>query len=134
MTSSVTALSDQREKLASIGGERRGERRYELELEIQWNLLHRRRVLDTGTGRTRDLSSHGVLFETGRALPLGSHVEASIAWPALLQGVAHLKLMAAGRGGRSETGITAIRVVQHEFHTTGAPQRRAAIPGSGVWQ
>ena len=134
MTSSVMALSDRREKLVTIGGERRGERRYELELEVQWKLVHRRRVLDTGTGRTRDVSSHGVLFETGRALPLGSHVEASITWPARLHGVAHLKLVAAGRVVRSEAGVTAIRMVQHEFRTAGAPQQRVATPGSGVWQ
>jgi hypothetical protein len=134
MTSSMTALSDPREKVVTIGGDRRVERRYELELEIHWKLLHRRRVLDSGTGRTRDLSSHGVLFETGRALPLGSHIEASVCWPARLHGVAQLKLLAAGRVVRSEMGVTAIRMVQHEFRTAGGATQRVAPAGSGFGQ
>ena len=133
MTVSVTALSDPREKLVTIGGDRRAERRYGLELDIQWKVLHRRRVLDTGTGRTRDLSSHGILFETGRALPVGSYVEAAVSWPARLHGVAPLKLTAAGRVVRSDMGGTAIRMVQHEFRTVGGPAQRLAAPVSSVW-
>ena len=134
MTSSVAALSDPHDTLVMIGGDRRGERRYELDLEIQWKLLHRRRTLDSGTGRTLDLSSHGVLFETGRALPRGAHIEASVCWPARLHGLANLKLLAAGRVVRSEAGVTAIRMVQHEFRTAGGAPQRMSAPDSCVWR
>ena len=132
MTSPMMALGDPREKLVTIGGDRRSERRYELELEIHWKLLHRRRVLDSGTGRTRDLSTHGVLFETGPALPVGSHIEASVSWPARLHGVAALKLLATGRVVRSGMGVTAIRMEQHEFRAAGGPPQRNAGPVSSV--
>ena len=115
-----------------IGGDRRAERRYELELEIRWKLLHRRRVLDNGTGRTRDLSSHGILFETGCAVPLGAHLEVEVSWPALLHGVRPLKLMAAGRVVRSDAACTAIRVMQHEFRIAGSPAQRAGTADAGA--
>ena len=103
-----------------IGGDRRTYRRYELELDVRWKLMHRRKVLESGTGRTRDLSSHGILFEAGRGIPAGSQIEAAIAWPARLHGVAPLKLLAVGRVVRSDLGCTAIRVERHEFRTAGA--------------
>ena len=50
-----------------IAGDRREDRRYQLQLECKWKLIRRRRVLDTGTGLTVDVSSGGLLFEIGRA-------------------------------------------------------------------
>src|ERR1035441_1289894 len=104
-------------------GDRRGDRRYGIQLDIRWKLLHRRRVLDSGIGRTRDLSSRGILFEVGRILPARSHLEVAISWPALLHGVSPLKLVAAGRVVRSDGTCTAIRMTQHEFRTAGPPRR-----------
>ena len=125
MTALANIRDERREEPATIGGERRVERRYSLQLEIRWKLLHRRRVLDTGAGRTRDLSSHGILFETGRMLPFGSRLEVAVSWPALLHGVAPLKLVAAGRVVRSDQTCAAIRMTQHEFRTAGASTDRA---------
>ena len=64
-----------------IGGDRREDRRYQLQLECKWKLIRRRKVLDTGTGHTIDVSSGGLLFDAGRHLPEGLNVELSIAWP-----------------------------------------------------
>ncbi len=49
-----------------IDGDRRQDRRYHLQLELKWKLIRRRRVLDTGTGHTLDVSSGGILFDAGR--------------------------------------------------------------------
>jgi hypothetical protein len=132
MTASGRVVDEQGDRLAAIGGDRRGERRYGLQLDIRWKLLHRRRVLDSGAGRTRDLSSHGILFETGRVLPIGSHLEVAVSWPALLHGVSPLKLVAAGRVVRSDEICSAIRMNQHEFRTAGGAteQTKAAIASS----
>jgi hypothetical protein len=124
---SATARQPRSDGVEAIAGDRRGNRRYDLRLEIRWKLLHRRRVLDSGSGWTRDLSRHGVLFEAGRMLPLGSHLEVVVSWPALLHGIKPLKLLAIGRVVRSDDASTAIRMTQHEFRTAGTPDRVTAL-------
>lgn len=104
-----------------IAGERRGDRRYGIQLDLKWKLVRRRRVLDTGAGRTVDLSSSGVLFNAGRSLPEGLNVELSIAWPVLLHNVAPLQLTVAGRIVRCEGRVIAVQMVQHEFRTVSIP-------------
>src|SRR5712672_1930056 len=99
----------------AIAGDRRQDRRYQLHLELKWKLIRRRRVLDTGTGQTIDLSSGGIHFDAGRHLPEGLNVELSIAWPVLLHNVAPMQLMAAGRIVRSTVRKIAIQTTQHEF-------------------
>jgi hypothetical protein len=106
-----------------ISGNRRFDRRYDLQLELQWKLIRRRRVLDIGTGRSLDLSSSGILFDAGRCLPVGFNVELAISWPVLLDKVAPLKLVVSGRIVRSDGGRAAIRIVQHEFRAVGIHAR-----------
>jgi len=101
------------------GGDRRADRRYEISLELRWKVIRRRQTIDTGSGRTIDLSSGGILFEASRPLPAGRNVELSIAWPALLQNVTPLQLIAYGRIVRSDGYRAAMRMSQHEFKTLG---------------
>ena len=115
-----------------IAGERRGDRRYPILLDLRWKLIHRKRVLDTGEGRTLDLSSGGVRFESGRTLPEGFDVELAIFWPVLLHNVAPMQLVVSGRIVRSESGQIAIRMVQHEFRTVGMPANRGVTPSKTV--
>jgi hypothetical protein len=113
----------------SLQGDRRDDRRYRMGLDLKWRLVRRRKVLDTGNGRTLDLSSRGVFFDAGRALPVGLNVEMSISWPALLHNVAPMQLMVLGRIVRSDGHRAAVHIVQHEFRTTGslAEPRSAAV-------
>ena len=103
----------------AIAGDRREERRYEIQLDVKWKLIRRRRVLDTGTGQTIDMSSGGILFDAGRHLPEGLNIELSITWPVLLHNVAPMQLAASGRIVRSAGRRVAIQTVQHEFRTVG---------------
>src|SRR5881227_2730113 len=80
-----------------IGGDRREDRRYPINLELRWKLIRRRKVRDTGSGRTIDLSSGGILFDASRPLPSGMNVELSINWPVLLHNVAPMQLVISGR-------------------------------------
>ena len=119
----------------AIGGDRRQDRRYQLQLDLKWKLIRRRRVLDTGTGQTVDVSSGGILFDAGRHLPEGLNVELSISWPVLLHNVAPMQLVATGKIVRCNGRQVAIQTTQHEFRTAGisAEQRNAtrrAIPES----
>jgi|ERR1017187_2224696 hypothetical protein len=102
-----------------IGGERRKDRRYHLQLELKWKLIRRRRILDTGTGRTMDVSSGGICFDAGRSLPEGLNVELSISWPVLLRNLAPMQLVAIGKIVRCNGRRVAMQTVQHEFRTAG---------------
>src|ERR1017187_7982477 len=108
----------------AIAGDRRRDKRYELNLELRWKLIKRRRVLDSGEGRTVDLSSGGILFDSGRPLPAGLNVELSVTWPVMLHNVAPLQLVVYGKIVRSVGRRTAIRMVQHELRTLGATGER----------
>lgn len=113
-----------------IAGNRRSDRRYSINLDLRWKLIRRRRVLDTGTGRSIDLSSGGILIEADRPLPVGLNVELSLSWPAMLHNVAPMQLVIAGRIVRSAGRQVGIRMTQHEFRTQGTPadQRVTAVP------
>ena len=112
----------------SIPGDRRSDRRYPLLLDLRWKLIRRRRVLDTGTGGTLDLSRGGVRFESGRPLPAGCNVELAISWPVLLHNVAPMQLVVQGRVVRSEGGRIAMRMTQHEFRTLGVSHNHCSVP------
>jgi hypothetical protein len=103
----------------TIGGERRKDRRYHLQLELKWKLIRRRRLLDTGTGRTIDVSSGGIRFDAGRHLPEGLNVELSISWPVLLRNLAPMQLVAIGKIVRCDGREVSMQTVQHEFRTAG---------------
>jgi hypothetical protein len=114
-----------------IGGDRRQDRRYPLQLEMKWKLIRRRRVLDSGKGQTLDLSSGGILFDAGRHLPEGLNVELAISWPVLLRDVAPMQLVAVGKIIRSNARHAAIQTTQHEFRTVGiSSDNRNSQPGS----
>jgi hypothetical protein len=113
-----------------IAGDRRQDRRYQLQLECKWKLIRRRKVLDAGTGHTLDVSSGGLLFDAGRHLPEGLNVELSIAWPVLLHNVAPMQLVASGKIVRSSGRHAAIQTVAHEFRTTGIPADQRQAPAN----
>ncbi|HMD76508.1 MAG TPA: PilZ domain-containing protein [Terracidiphilus sp.] len=115
-----------------IAGNRRSDRRYPLRLDLRWKLIRRRRVLETGVGSTLDLSKGGVRFESNRPLPEGFNVELAINWPALLHNVAPMQLVVLGRIMRSEDGQIAIRTMQHEFRTVGAPANHCDAPSKAA--
>ena len=104
-----------------ISGDRRIDKRYQLQLDLKWKLIRRRKVQDTGSGQTIDVSSGGILFDASRPMPVGLNVELSIAWPVLLHNVAPMQLVVSGRIIRSVGSQVAIRITQHEFRTVGVP-------------
>jgi hypothetical protein len=71
----------------------------------------------SGTGRTLNIGSGGVLFTTEEKLPLGRTVELSVNWPAMLDGTCPLKFVAVGRVVRAEEDIAAVRIERYEFRT-----------------
>jgi c-di-GMP-binding flagellar brake protein YcgR len=111
--------SEETEQVQCINGDRRQDRRYRIHLDLRWKLIRRRRVLETGVGKTVDLSSGGILFDAGRQLPVGLNVELSISWPVLLRNEAPMQLIVSGRVVRTSQNTTAVAMAQHEFRTSG---------------
>jgi hypothetical protein len=112
-----------------IAGDRRYERRYDIQLDTRWKLVRRRKVMEAGVGRTIDLSSSGILFDAGRTLPVGLNIELSVSWPVLLHNVAPLQLVVLGRIVRADNTRLAVRMIQHEFRTMphSADQRKPPL-------
>jgi hypothetical protein len=96
---------------------------------IEYKVLLRNSRVVTGVGRTVNISSGGVLIDTGNSLPRGLGIELSIAWPANLNGVAALKLHVIGKTLRTQSNLTAVRIRRYEFRTRGkvSPDRQSAL-------
>jgi len=95
--------------------------RYPIRLEIEYRLLNGSPVGRAGFGRTRNISTRGVLFETNDALPPPrAEIELLVHWPFLLDDVCPLKLVIRGRVVRTEGKAVALRIQRHEFRTRGA--------------
>ena len=116
----MMARSERVNAMKSVGGDRRTDRRYGIQLDLRWKLIRRRRVLENGVGHTVDFSSGGVLFDAGRPLPVGLNVELAITWPVLLHDQAPLQLIVSGRIVRCAANRAAVEMAQHEFRTLGA--------------
>ncbi len=129
---SIHTWGDDVQQVETIGGERRRDKRYGMQLQLRWKLVRRRRLIDAGTGCTINMSSGGIRFEAGREMPSGLNVELAIAWPVLLLNVAPMQLVITGRILRSGDGWAAIRTVTHEFRTfaaSGAQANGLRTPG-----
>jgi len=101
--------------------ERRAHKRMDIKQEVRYTVLSgKNSVKPTGTGKTVDMSSGGVLITTESALTEGDQVELAISWPAQLDGVLPLKLMVFGRVVRADETQAAIILERHVFKTRGA--------------
>ena len=100
------------------GSDRRTSKRFAIQQEILYKILdHRSAFPESGSGKTLDISSGGMLFETKQRLRAGKRVEVSVNWPAMLDGACPLKLVALGRVVRAEDNRAAMHIEQHEFRT-----------------
>jgi hypothetical protein len=112
MTMPGAGINVDREK-----NDRRASDRYPIDREVRFKVMNRKNEDETGTGRTINMSSNGVLFTTDQYLIPGRRLELSISWPAQLNSKVSLKLVARGRVVRCEEGRAAIEIHQYEFRT-----------------
>jgi hypothetical protein len=110
--------------MATLGNrlmtERRAADRFGIEREVRFKDLSKKSVNQSGSGKTINISSNGVLFATSTPLTTGTRLEVSIDWPVQLNSKCALKLVARGRIVRSEKDCAAMEIEQHEFRTTAA--------------
>lgn len=112
--------------------ERRAKRRFQIERDARYKLLYGHRIAETGFGRTLNISSSGVWFQTDGMLPTGVPVELHISWPALLNDHCPMKLLVFGCVVRSTETGAAVNIERYEFRTQGANafQMPPLIPAS----
>jgi hypothetical protein len=102
-----------------IQGDRRVNRRYDVELELRFHYTDKEGVLRVGSGVAAELSRGGILFLTDDPPPAGADVEAHITWPFLLQDTCPLELVVRGSiCGAGDRG-TVMRLRSYEFRTCG---------------
>lgn len=104
---------------APVDIERRSRHRYPIALDVIYKatlthtpIVHR--------GRTLNISSNGVLFQSEQAVTVGSQIVLIIRWPILLLDVCPLNLVMIGQVVRiEERGAVAVQVHTYEFRTAG---------------
>ena len=92
--------------------------RYPITLDLQYKLLNHGPVNRTGSGRTVNISTGGIFFETDDTLPKHGQIDVEMNWPFLLDGACPLKLLVQGRIVRTDARRTAVKVSRYEFHTS----------------
>ncbi len=95
--------------------ERRLARRYEIDLDLRIIATEPGGVARIGSGRSCNLSSGGVLFESAAVFPVGAHVELWIRWPVPLERNRPLTLIASGIVVRKHDALYGLSLVRHEF-------------------
>src|ERR1039457_72496 len=108
--------------------DRRGTSRFPLREDIKYTVLHSRTQKTSGTGKTLNFGSRGILFTTDERLPLGSVVELSVNWPARAGGPCLLQFSPPGRVVRSEAKKAVVRLDRYEFKPRRGPAGAGASP------
>jgi hypothetical protein len=108
------------------GDERREDRRYPVTIPLEYRVYGvaengTNEVRQTGSGRTLNMSSGGVVFEADRPLREGLDADLSIAWPASLSKSVGLTLRVRGRIVRAEQNRIALTMTHYEFRTRSLP-------------
>jgi hypothetical protein len=102
----------------TTGSERRVSTRLPIERDVRYKVLGKRTgERESGSGKTFNMSGSGVLFTTESSLTQGDLIELTVSWPARLDNIVPLKLVALGRVVRSEKSQAAISIQRYEFRT-----------------
>jgi len=104
----------------TIRGDRRLQRRYPIELDLEYRIIENGTVVSTGDGKTGNMSSGGILFRSQNEVTEGS-VELLIRWPAILGNTPFVELCVFGRVVRSDADGIAVRTARYQFQKLGNP-------------
>lgn len=97
-----------------------------MERDVRYRALNYRKgaAEESGAGKTINMSSNGILFQTEQPLSVGRRLELAVNWPAQLNNTTPLKLVAKARVVRSDSQTAAVEILQYEFKT----QARSSTP------
>ena len=105
------------ETLGGASQEHRSNPRYSINVEVSYELIVRGEVVETGHGRTVNISTGGVLFECQRPPAPEMGIRLSIAWPPPSGDAVGLTLRVSGRTIRVQENCIAVRIERYEFRT-----------------
>ena len=111
--------------------ERRSKRRFIIERDVQYERLRGTEILDSGIGKTLEMSSHALRFTTGLALRPGDKVKVAVNWPVMLDATCRLNMVIYGMVVRSDGNSATVRIGLHELRTrsTGPPLLLPGVAG-----
>jgi hypothetical protein len=126
-----------RRRLQLAMGDRRLARRYPISAELEYRIMGRDGLAYCGVGRTINLSTGGILFQSEQTLTPGMRIELTIAWPARLNDSIDLNLCVSGRVARTDGKLHVVRIREHEFCVRGryrlpGPRFRIAEPAAAA--
>jgi PilZ domain len=102
-------------------GDRRKSDRRSIGQDVRYKVLERgKKSGKAGIGKLLNMSGSGALFSTEFTLTEGERVELTVNWPARLNQVTPLKLVAIGCVVRAEEKQAAIVIEKYEFKTRGS--------------
>jgi hypothetical protein len=101
--------------------ERRADPRYGVRLPLHYRIAQRGQPVISGAGLTLDVSTNGISFRCRKPLPLGVHIEVSVAWPALYRDMYPIDLLGTGFVVRSDRGRAAMRMTSHRLRVSSIP-------------
>jgi hypothetical protein len=88
---------------------------YPVKIEVHYRFWAGSRLLNTGMGRTVDISNSVILFESEDALPLGRRINLTIPWPARGNPEVRLALHVLGRTVRGLGNRTTVEIIRCGF-------------------
>jgi hypothetical protein len=101
----------------SPGDERRACTRYPIGLDLRYTFQYGRKPLETGNGRTVDLSRSGLRFTADRPPLLGLKVSVAVRWPMSPDRGVQLQMVATGKVVWAKGNEAALKIQRHEFRT-----------------
>jgi len=99
--------------------ERRSRIRFPIELGAHYTVDRRNDV--SGTGKTVNISSNGVLITSAHAVSPDTSITVLIEWPIVLGDVSAFALHICGRVVRSDAGLVAVQFSRHELRAQPKP-------------
>jgi hypothetical protein len=119
----------------SVGGERRAQRRYVIELDLEYRIIEHGTVVAAGWGKTGNMSSQGLLFHCADSVEKGPAVELTVRWPPLGGEEHFVALCIFGRILRSDSQGIAVRVSRYCFQKLDALKTEyAELSGAALVQ
>jgi hypothetical protein len=99
--------------------ERRRAKRFPLRREARYTILEPHKRNPSVGSETLDISSSGMCLRCTDAPPLGSRMDVSVNWPAVLENGCRLKLVARARVIWRSNEAVGLMIERHEFRTQG---------------
>jgi hypothetical protein len=128
VSENIVILGRRQDPSEATGSERRRSSRFPIEREVRYKTLNQRTEVVSGSGKTLNISSSGVLFTAEHELPVGTRLEVSISWPAQLNEKCLLNLVARGRVARNIGTKVALQIQQYEFRTQSLNSLQRDLP------